>query len=182
MANRATCHITLRILITKSRTCVPGAGIKGRDKSFHPTDTVGCNYVSLPLIPTSGTQVFKSAWDLQIGHYSRGFQWWSKLWVSKNHIIEKYDKNQEIHTPDFIHIYLLSYFESAMYSGRAGSPKPMCLLRLIFWDCYARCVLKSLVKYPLTIISSVQWKTAVTPLLTRWALYYYSNLALSQDL
>ena len=31
------------------------AGIKGRDKELHPTDTVGCNYLSLSLISPSGT-------------------------------------------------------------------------------------------------------------------------------
>ena len=32
-------------------------GIKGRDKWLYPTDTTGCNYLSLPLIPASGAQV-----------------------------------------------------------------------------------------------------------------------------
>ena len=39
------------------RTCVAEACIKGREKELHPTDSVGCNYLSLPLMPTSGTQV-----------------------------------------------------------------------------------------------------------------------------
>ena len=38
-------------------TCVPEAGIKGMDKKLHPTDIVGCNYLSMPLIPASRTQV-----------------------------------------------------------------------------------------------------------------------------
>ena len=37
---------------------VPKAGIKGRHKWLHPTDTVGWNYLSLPLIPASGTTLF----------------------------------------------------------------------------------------------------------------------------
>ena len=37
-------------------TCVPEVGFKGRGKKLHPTDTVGCNYLSLLLIPASGTQ------------------------------------------------------------------------------------------------------------------------------
>ena len=37
------------------RSLVPEAGIKGRDKSSHPTDNVRCNYLSLSLIPASGT-------------------------------------------------------------------------------------------------------------------------------
>ena len=32
------------------RSVVSEAVIKGRDKKLHPTDTVGCNYLSLPLI------------------------------------------------------------------------------------------------------------------------------------
>ena len=32
---------------------VSEAGIKGKDKYLHPTDTVGCNYLSLPLILAS---------------------------------------------------------------------------------------------------------------------------------
>ena len=36
-------------------TCVPGAGTTGRDNYLRPTNTVGCNYLSLPLIPASGT-------------------------------------------------------------------------------------------------------------------------------
>ena len=37
------------------KTCVPEAGIKGRDKYIHPTVSVGCNYFSLALVPASGT-------------------------------------------------------------------------------------------------------------------------------
>ena len=40
-------------------TCLPEAGIKDSDKWLHPTDNVGCIYLSLSLIhvPTSGSQV-----------------------------------------------------------------------------------------------------------------------------
>ena len=37
------------------RSVVPEAGIKGRNKQLHPTDTMGCNYLSLPLISASDT-------------------------------------------------------------------------------------------------------------------------------
>ena len=37
------------------RHVVPQAGIKGLDKQLHHTNIVGCNYLSLPLIPASGT-------------------------------------------------------------------------------------------------------------------------------
>ena len=39
--------------------CVTEADIKGSDKKLHPMDTADCNYLSLPLIPASGTQVLK---------------------------------------------------------------------------------------------------------------------------
>ena len=39
------------------RTLVPDAGTKGRDKYFHPTDNMGCNYLSMAVKPVSGTQV-----------------------------------------------------------------------------------------------------------------------------
>ena len=35
------------------RSVVPEAGIKDRGKQLHPTGTVGCNYLSLPLIVLS---------------------------------------------------------------------------------------------------------------------------------
>ena len=38
---------------------MPEAGIIDRDKQLHPTDTVGCNYLSLSLIPASGTILIK---------------------------------------------------------------------------------------------------------------------------
>ena len=41
------CHLNIR--------GVPETGIKGRDKWSHPTVSVECNYLSLPLIPVSGT-------------------------------------------------------------------------------------------------------------------------------
>ena len=33
------------------KSVVPEVGIKGRDKKLHPADTMGCNYLSLFLIP-----------------------------------------------------------------------------------------------------------------------------------
>ena len=47
-------------------TFVSKAGIKGRDKKLHPTDTVGCNYLSLLLIPVPRTEVLVSddIWNL----------------------------------------------------------------------------------------------------------------------
>ena len=38
-------------------TCVLEVDIQGRNKLLHPTDTVGCNYLSLTLIPASCIQV-----------------------------------------------------------------------------------------------------------------------------
>ena len=38
-------------------TCEPRVGIKDSDKQLHPTDTVGCDYLSPPLTPASGSQV-----------------------------------------------------------------------------------------------------------------------------
>ena len=58
-------HTTLRLRGEQSlihsygiRTCVWEAGIKGKDKHLHATDTAGCNYLSVPLIPASDTNVF----------------------------------------------------------------------------------------------------------------------------
>ena len=54
-----SCHTLLHwlhIFCLHMRTCVPEAGIKGRDKQLHPTISVGCNYLSckwyLPLAHT----------------------------------------------------------------------------------------------------------------------------------
>ena len=33
----------------------PEAGIKGVDRQLHPTVSVGCKYLSLPLVPASDT-------------------------------------------------------------------------------------------------------------------------------
>ena len=35
------------------RACVPETGLKGM--TLHPIDTMGCNYLPMPLIPASGT-------------------------------------------------------------------------------------------------------------------------------
>ena len=45
------------------RSIVPEAGIKGGNRQLHPTASVGCNYLSLPLIPASDTRLL--AWTLQ---------------------------------------------------------------------------------------------------------------------
>ena len=45
---------TLSRSLWRHRNVVAEVNIKGRDKYLHPTDTVGCNYLSLPLIPSSG--------------------------------------------------------------------------------------------------------------------------------
>ena len=42
------------------RTCMPEAGIEGRDKQLDPTVYLKCNYLSLPLIPASVTQILIS--------------------------------------------------------------------------------------------------------------------------
>ena len=38
-------------------TCIPKCGTKGRGKRSNHTVSMGCNYLTLPLIPASGTQV-----------------------------------------------------------------------------------------------------------------------------
>ena len=60
--NREACdlrrhHAHYDVIVMHVMICMPEAGIKGRDKELHPTDTVRCNYLSLPLMPASGTQV-----------------------------------------------------------------------------------------------------------------------------
>ena len=45
---------------------VPEAGIKGRDKLSHPTDIMGGNYMSMPLIHASGTTLLINWWALWI--------------------------------------------------------------------------------------------------------------------
>ena len=42
--------------ITYIKTCGSEPCIKGREKELHPTDNVGCNHLSMPLILASGTQ------------------------------------------------------------------------------------------------------------------------------
>ena len=49
-----------RVCYVSMRRCKPEAGIKGRETYLHPTVSVGCNCVSLPLIPVSGANVFIS--------------------------------------------------------------------------------------------------------------------------
>ena len=46
-------------------TRVPKARIKGRDKQLQPTETVGCNYFSLPLMPAFWhTSLHMILWDV----------------------------------------------------------------------------------------------------------------------
>ena len=45
------------IWVTYIRSVVPEAGLKCKDKQLHPTVSVGCNQLSLPLLPASGTQI-----------------------------------------------------------------------------------------------------------------------------
>ena len=45
-------------LMTNFRSVVPVAGIKGMDKQLHPTLSVECKYLSLSLIPASGTNAY----------------------------------------------------------------------------------------------------------------------------
>ena len=40
-------------MVIYTRSVVLEAGIKNRDASLHPTEFVGCNYLSLPLTPAS---------------------------------------------------------------------------------------------------------------------------------
>ena len=41
----------VQVRLLHLRNCESEAGIKGRDKWLHPTDTVRCNNMSLPLVP-----------------------------------------------------------------------------------------------------------------------------------
>ena len=44
----------------QKRSAVHKVDIKGRDKSSHPSVSMGCNYLSLPRIHASGTPLLKS--------------------------------------------------------------------------------------------------------------------------
>ena len=57
-------HIVTGMLVDKAKRStvnedVPEVGIKDRDKKLHVTGTVGCNYLSLPLMPASNAQVLQ---------------------------------------------------------------------------------------------------------------------------
>ena len=59
--------------------------IKGRDKQLHPRDTVGCNYLSLLLIPASGTTLphdssFYFRWNLARSK-DFGCSWEEEKWI-----------------------------------------------------------------------------------------------------
>ena len=49
-------------LMAHMRTCVPKAGINGRDNWLYSTVSVRCNYLSLPFMPASGTGVLLCVW------------------------------------------------------------------------------------------------------------------------
>ena len=51
---------------------MPEADIKDSDKWLHPTYIVGCSYLSLPLIPASGTTLLKCNWILVISGLTNG--------------------------------------------------------------------------------------------------------------
>ena len=51
--NDSVLYIIIPLFMT---TCVREVYLKGRDKQFNPIDTEGCNYLSLALIPASGTR------------------------------------------------------------------------------------------------------------------------------
>ena len=44
-------------VVEHMKTCAPEAGMKGTDKYVHPTASMRYTYLSLPLIPASGTEV-----------------------------------------------------------------------------------------------------------------------------
>ena len=46
-----------QFVCSANKTCVSEAGIKSREMSLHPTVSVWCNYLSVPLIPAPGAQV-----------------------------------------------------------------------------------------------------------------------------
>ena len=45
------------------KTCAPEADVNGRNKWLHPTLSVGCNYLPLPLKPTSCPQILISVFS-----------------------------------------------------------------------------------------------------------------------
>ena len=57
-----TTALTLdQVIMICGLVCQKQVSRAGTD-NFLPTDTVGCNYLSLPLIPASGTQVINCLW------------------------------------------------------------------------------------------------------------------------
>ena len=79
----ATCYITqtpvsISNIVTAEhiRTWVPEACIKDRDMQLYPTYTVGCNNLSLPLIPASGPYLTTAIWRRRnrFSQWQRNFQ------------------------------------------------------------------------------------------------------------
>ena len=86
LKNMVECYIWIH---PELRSVVTEAGIKGRDKELHPTETVGYNYLSLPLIHTVKRQC-KCVLVLVAHHQipylvPRTANWLSPLWSNTDH-------------------------------------------------------------------------------------------------
>ena len=93
------------------RILVPEVGNSGRDKWLHSTDSVGWNYLSLPEIPTSGTQVLRSSillvnWVI-IGSGHNGL-----LSIQHRAILNSWQTMQKIHCEEEFSIDFLPFFLS----------------------------------------------------------------------
>ena len=69
-----TCSLT--VTSTWYRSVVPEAGIKGRDKELHPTNTVGCNYLSLPLLLQYSSYIVIRVCPMKYEHDCVVFCWY----------------------------------------------------------------------------------------------------------
>ena len=58
-------HVMISVVFYM-RSFMPETGIKARDKLLHPTDTSGCNYLSLSLITVSGITLLIKGRDKQL--------------------------------------------------------------------------------------------------------------------
>ena len=81
---------------------MPESPIKDKDKSLHPTVSVGCSYLSLPCLSISSTTVLYSggtkmsfrwrvpSWSKRINinqtHYFIWSPWWYKTFSERDHI------------------------------------------------------------------------------------------------
>ena len=61
--NISSGHATEPLCTKYLKSVAPEACIKGRENLLHPTDTVGCNYLSLPLINVKIYWVCEEQWD-----------------------------------------------------------------------------------------------------------------------